>query len=460
MSLTPERPIRIIQFGEGNFLRGFVDWMIDILNEKTNFNGNIQIIQPLQKGMGEWINEQDGLYHVLLEGLEKGSKIQTTRLITSASGVLNPFENYKAFLELGENPHLEFIISNTTEAGIIFDENDHSSTSLPKTFPGKLTALLYHHFISFNEHPPNELNILPCELIEKNGDKLKECVLRYIELWSLSKKFAQWLEHSVVFYNTLVDRIVPGFPKENIKTIQEKLGYEDNLVVKAEPFHLWVIEGPTELKDILPLNEAGLNAIFTNDLTPFRTRKVQILNGTHTAMVPIAYLKGFKEVRDVVEDKKMIEFLNQIIFKEIIPTLDMPKKELDTYAHEVLERFKNPFIKHKLLDISLNSISKFKVRVLPSVLTYIEKYHKVPQGLATAFSYLIVFYSGQYDSQIIPINDDQAVTAFFREALNTDDLELAVNTILSNESLWDQNLIEKTLLSIFLKEKVKDILSD
>ncbi|PRX56285.1 tagaturonate reductase [Flagellimonas meridianipacifica] len=452
--MVPERPIRVIQFGEGNFLRGFVDWMVDILNEKTNFNGNIQIVQPLQKGMGAWINEQEGLYHVLLEGLEKGRKTQTTRLITSIEGVLNPFENYQAFLELAENPDLEFIVSNTTEAGIVFDEKDDNPKTLPKTFPGKLTALLHHYFISFDKHPPKELKILPCELIEKNGDKLKECVLKYIELWNLSKDFVQWVERRVIFYNTLVDRIVPGFPKDNIHVIQEKLGYEDNLVVKAEPFHLWVIEGPKKLEDLLRFGEAGLNVIFTDDLTPFRTRKVRILNGTHTAMVPIAYLNGFKEVRDAVEDEKMAKFLNQIIFKEIIPTLDMPKEELEAYAYEVLERFKNPFIKHKLLDISLNSISKFRVRVLPSILSYLERYKQVPEGLVNALAHLILFYKGEYHSEKIPIKDNESYITFFQEVWDLDNIELMVNTILSNKSLWDQELNREVLLSDFLKEEI------
>ncbi len=455
-----ERPIRIVQFGEGNFLRGFVDWMVDILNEKTNFNGNIQIVQPLPNGMGTYINEQDGLYHVILEGVENGENTQKTRLISSVKGVINPYRSYQEFLALAENPDLEFIVSNTTEAGIVFDGNDHSEEILPNTFPGKLTVLLYHYFNYFGEYHPKELKVLPCELIEKNGDTLKDCVLKYIELWSLSRDFAQWVESAVIFCNTLVDRIVPGFPKENIKTIKEKLAFNDNLVVKAEPFHLWVIEGPETLKDHLRFKNAGLNVIFTDDLAPFRTRKVRILNGTHTAMVPIAYMNGFTEVREVVQNEGMREFLNQIIFKEIIPTLEMPKDELETYANEVLERFKNPFVQHKLLDISLNSISKFKVRVLPSILSYLERFHKVPEGLAMAFAYLIVFYKGSHASQKIPIMDDITVISFFKEAWGIKDTGLVVGKILSNETLWGVNLDKKVLLSDFIKEKVMAIAND
>lgn len=455
--LIPDRPIKIIQFGEGNFLRGFVDWMMDILNEKTEFNGNVQIVQPLERGMGKSINDQDGLYHVLLEGIERGEKIQKTRLITSVSGVSNPYEDYQGFLRLGENPYLEFIFSNTTEAGIQFDENDIGFDKTPNSFPGKLTAMLYHRFQYFDGHPPTKLVIVPCELIEKNGEKLKECLLNYVEHWSLPTSFKVWVERSILFCNSLVDRIVPGFPKDQIDKIQERIGYEDNLVVKAEPFHLWVIQGPEEIKQMLMFKNSGLNVVLTNNLEPYRTRKVRILNGIHTAMVPIAYLNGFEEVRDVVEDEEMGAFLNQIMFEEIISTLDLPQEELETYAHEVIERFRNPFINHRLLDISLNSVAKFKVRVLPSIFTYLEKYQKIPKGLMTAFAHLILFYSGKHNAITIPINDDKEVIAFFQMALNMGDLEQGVKMILSNEDLWGTDLNEKTMLSEFLKETVKAI---
>lgn len=455
---VPKRPVKIIQFGEGNFLRAFVDWMVDVLNEQTDFNGNIQIVQPLERGMDKIINSQNGLYHVLLEGVEQGQKVQKTRLITSVEGVLNPYEDYQGFLKLGENPNLEFIFSNTTEAGIEFDENDKSSNKTPKSFPGKLTGLLYNRFRYFDGDPPKELTIIPCELIDRNGERLKECVLKYAEYWSLPLQFKEWIEKKVVFCNSLVDRIVPGFPSNQIDKIQEQIGYEDNLVVKAEPFHLWVIEGSEEIGQKLDFKKAGLSAIFTKDLKPYRTRKVRILNGAHTVMVPIAYLNGFTEVRETLENEELRAFLNRIIFEEIIPTLDLPREELDTYANEVLERFGNPFIKHRLLDISLNSISKFKVRVMPSIITYLERYKKVPEGLASALAYLIVFYRGEHAAQRIPIRDDETVVSFFKEAWDMHNTERTVDRILSNEALWGMNLSQKVVLSDFVKEKTKALL--
>ncbi|MBS9462619.1 tagaturonate reductase [Flagellimonas sp. 389] len=443
----PIKPVRIVQFGEGNFLRGFVDWMVDILNEQTDFDGDIQIVQPLKEGMGDLINEQDGLYHVLLEGLEKGKKIQRTRLITTVRGVLNPYEDYDVFLKLAENPDLQFIISNTTEAGISFDENDETVNAIMHTsFPAKLTALLYRRYQHFNGCSSAGLSIIPCELIEKNGDKLKEYVLKYVEFWTLSESFRHWIVEEIIFFNSLVDRIVPGFPRDSIDTVQRSLSFKDELVVKAEPFHLWVIEGPSNIKEKLPFSDAGLNVIVTNDLSPYRTRKVRILNGAHTAMVPIAYLHGFKEVREAVEDEKIGLFIKEVIFDEIIPTLDMPKTELESYAHEVLERFRNPFIKHKLMDISLNSVSKFKVRVLPSLLDYIVKYEKAPPKLVIALAYLLRFYKGKFKSNNIELRDDSQVIEFFRAIWKETDLERITTKILSNKALWDVDLKNHTNL--------------
>ncbi|BFP42004.1 tagaturonate reductase [Flavobacteriaceae bacterium GF1] len=452
---VPERPVKILQFGEGNFLRGFVDWMIDILNEKTDFNGDVQMVQPIPKGMGEAINGQEGLYHVLLEGMDQGKNVQSTRLITSVKGVLNPYQDLEGFLRLSENPHLEFIVSNTTEAGIFFDRNDTAPSSLPNSFPGKLTLLLNHRFHYFKGNPPTPLTVLPCELIDRNGERLLDCILQYSEHWTLSEAFKKWISETVVFCNTLVDRIVPGFPKEFIHDIQNSIGYMDTLVVKAEPFHLWVIEGPAGVQERLPFDKAGLNVVFTDNLTPYRTRKVRILNGAHTIMVPVAYLNGFTEVREVMEDEKMGTFLKEIIFNEIIPTLDMPQTELEIYANTVLDRFRNPFIRHKLLDIALNSVSKFRVRVLPSILNYMELHKEVPKGLATAFAYLLVFHR---NPQNMAIKDDSTTISFFKTVWKMDNVELAVHKILSNKALWGMDLAQKEPLSDFIKQRVKSLI--
>src|SRR6478609_5500042 len=370
--LPQQRKVKVLQFGEGNFLRAFVDWVIDVMNEKTDFNGAVQIIQPIKQGMGAMVNAQDGLYHVVLNGIKNGSPSQETRLITCVEGVLNPFENLSAYLKAAENPDLKFILSNTTEAGIAFNAADTNASVLAETFPGKLTMLLYHRFTYFAGATEMGLIIMPCELIDKNGAALKSAILQYVAHWNLPDAFKHWINTSNTFCNTLVDRIVPGFPKDTIKEIQQATGYEDNLVVMAEPFHLWVIEAGDAVRNAFPADKAGLQVKFVKDMAPYRTRKVRILNGAHTALVPVAYLNGLRTVKESVEDAITGKFIHDVIFDEIIPTLDLSKDELQQFANDVIERFKNPFIRHELSSIALNSVSKYTVRVLPSVLKYYE----------------------------------------------------------------------------------------
>lgn len=437
-----QHPVKVLQFGEGNFLRAFVDWMVDLMNERAGFNGSVQIIQPLANGMGNLINEQEGLYHVVLNGIKNGKSFSDTRLITSVTGVINPFEDFNGFLKTAENPDLEFAISNTTEAGIAFDERDHSPQTLPKSFPGKLTMLLHHRFRFFHGDTQKALTIIPCELIDKNGIELKKAILQYIQLWHLPHGFRQWIEHHTTFCNTLVDRIVPGFPKETIGEIQQQLGYEDNLVVTAEPFHLWVIEGPEELKHKLPAEKAGLDVKFVTDQSPYRTRKVRILNGAHTAMVPVAYLHGLRTVREAVDDAYIGKFIRDVIFEEIIPTLDLSDSELKQFANDVIERFQNPFIKHELITIALNSISKYKVRVLPSLVEYINRKQSLPQRLVHSLAALICFYKGIWNGASIPLNDAPEVLAFSKEVWSSGSTQETATRFLSNLSFWDQNLTE------------------
>ncbi|UCS92880.1 tagaturonate reductase [Echinicola marina] len=435
-----ERPIKVLQFGEGNFLRGFVDWIIDIMNEKTDFNGDVQIIQPIPNGMGELINKQDGLYHVQLSGIQNGTAQEVTRLIDCVRGVLNPYEDYQSYLKLAENPDLKFIISNTTEAGISFNPNDDQKDQISDSFPGKLTALLYHRFEVFHGNKERGLHIIPCELIDKNGEKLKEIILQYASLWQLPNGFIDWLNESNTFSNTLVDRIVPGFPKETIKDIQNAIGFEDNLVVKTEPFHLWVIQGPDAVKRDFPADQAGLEVLFVKDQSPYRTRKVRILNGAHTSLVPVAYLHGLRTVRESVEDPKVGKFLIDTIQNEIIPTLDLPEAELKQFAQDVMDRFKNPYVKHLLSSIALNSISKFKVRVLPSLLEYIHRKGELPQNLIHSLSALLLFYKGTFNAESTPVNDNEEIISFFEQIWQSDDTEHVAHQALSNIDLWDRDL--------------------
>lgn len=439
-SIPRQHPVKVLQFGEGNFLRGFVDWMIDIMNEKAGFGGSVVVVQPIAQGIVPLLNQQEGLYHVLLHGIQAGEPRQQTRLISAIDSAMNPYEDYEAYLQLAENPALEFIISNTTEAGIAFEEADSSAATLPNSFPAKLTALLYRRFSHFKGAAHKALTIIPCELIESNGTKLRDIMLQYARYWDLPQEFAVWIGTHTHFCNTLVDRIVPGYPRETIREIQQELGYEDKLVVKAEPFHLWVIEGPDWLKERFPAEQAGLQVKFVTDQTPYRTRKVRILNGAHTALVPVAYLQGLRTVREAVEDETTGSFIKKAIAEEIMPTLDLPQEELEGFARAVLERFQNPFIRHELISIALNSISKYKVRVLPSVLEYHKRTGKLPQRLLQALAALILFYRGQWQGETIALNDAPEVLAFFQQAWVNDEVETAVAATLRNKAFWEQDL--------------------
>lgn len=437
----PSRPVKIIQFGGGNFLRGFVDWMVDLMNEQTDFNGNIQIVKLLPQGSGDLFKTQDGLFHVLIQGIANGKIVQQTRLISCVEGLVNPYTDFDAFLALSKNPDLQFVISNTTEAGIAFDQEDTFQGKIcPKSFPGKLTVFLYQRFNSFQGNPSKGLIILPCELIENNGIKLREYVLQYVEIWKLPQDFVSWIEKSCRFYNTLVDRIVPGFPKDNVKEIQKKLGYQDQLIVTAEPFYLWVIEGPDGFEKLFPAAKAGLEVKFVKDLNPYRTRKVRILNGAHTAMVPIAYLAGIRTVREAVEDKEIGKIIQAIIFDEIIPSLNLPKEEMEKFGADVLDRFRNPFIRHELISIALNSVSKFKVRVLPSILEYHKRTGIWPKHLMQSLAALILFYSGKSQGKNIPLKDDASVLEFFEAIWKEKDLSKIVKSTLQIEAYWGLDL--------------------
>lgn len=440
---TMPRPVKVIQFGEGNFLRGFCDWMIDCMNETTDFNGNIQIVQPLHQGMGNQVNQQDGLYHVVLQGIHQGQEVNDARLITAVEGVINPYEDFIGFNNLAKNPDLQILLSNTTEAGIAFDPMDLSYEQIPQTFPGKVTLLLWERYNHFNAAKDKGLLILPCELIEKNGEQLKSCILQYIHLWKLPQAFAEWVIQSNIFCNTLVDRIVPGFPHENIQEIQQKLGFSDSLVVKAEPFHLWVIEGHRHIQEIFPIHQSGLQIKVVDDLTPYRSRKVRILNGAHTAMVPLAFLEGLRTVRECLEDAKFGKVVEQIIFQEIIPSMDMPLEELEAFASAVMDRFRNPFIRHELASIALNAVAKFKVRVLPSILDYQRRQSVLPSTLVKSFAALIVFYKGSYQGTTFPVNDSVEIVGFFEEVWNeSSEIPSKIEKILSNESLWGDDLLK------------------
>ncbi|MEM7548622.1 MAG: tagaturonate reductase [Bacteroidota bacterium] len=435
---TFKYPTRIIQFGEGNFLRAFVDWMVSRMNQESDFNSGIKIIQPLNHGMAELINSQDGIYHVALNGYEGAQFMSQVDLIDCVNEVINPYSHFKKFLKCAEDESIQIIVSNTTEAGIAFDESNRPKNGVSDTFPGKLTQFLFHRYQTIPES--ERIVVLPCELIDKNGEKLQKTICQYIEHWNLGNYFQDWVNKKVTFCNTLVDRIVPGFPKDSIQKYWGQTGYQDEILVEAEYFHLWVIEGPDWIQEVLPAQKAGLNVVFTNDLDAYRTRKVRVLNGLHTVMVPVSYLYGLRTVKDTLEDDQLSFFLNEALFEEILPTLQGDEKQLEDYASKTLERFRNPAIKHQLISIALNSFSKFKTRVLPSILEYERLKSINPKRLLFALSALICFYQGEENGETIDLSDEPYIIEKMKALWNQNDYHEITNSVLSDKSIWGTDL--------------------
>ena len=302
-------PEKVIQFGEGNFLRAFVDWIIWNTNQKTDFNAGVVVVQPIKKGMVDVLNSQDGLYHVNLQGIDKGEAVDSIQMIDVVSRGLDPYADFDGYMALAENPDIRFVISNTTEAGIAFDPDCRLEDKPASSYPGKLTQLLYHRYEHFKGDPSKGLIILPCELIFLNGKELKKCIQQYIGLWNLDEDFKTWFEQACGVYCTLVDRIVPGYPKDTIDQIHERIGFKDNLVVKGEIFHLWVIEAPESVAEEFPADKAGLNVLFVPSEAPYHERKVTLLNGPHTVLSPVGYLSGLDTVRECVEDPEIGKYV-------------------------------------------------------------------------------------------------------------------------------------------------------
>lgn len=410
---------RVIQFGEGGFLRGFVDYFLYKLNEKEVWDGKVVIVQPIEKGMCEMLSAQNCEYNLYLRGIENGEIINEKTHIDVISRCVNPYTQFDDYLSLAENPDFRFIISNTTEAGIEYLGTEKIDDRPAKSYPAKLTQLLYKRFTLGLKG----FILLPCELIDNNADNLKECIIKYAKLWELGDDFINWINEENHFCNTLVDRIVTGFPKDEAENLWKEIGYQDNLLDTAEIFHLWVIEGHHE--DELPFNKAGYNIVWTDDVKPYKKRKVRILNGGHTSMVLGAYLYGLTTVGECLNDETVHAFLDKCIFDEIIPTLGNTETDVN-FGKAVIERFKNPFIKHQLLSIALNSVSKFAVRVLPTIIEYKEKFAAYPPALTFSMAALIAFYRTDKS------NDNEEIMAFMKDA--------KVEDIMKRSDYWGQDL--------------------
>ena len=438
---TNTRPIKVIQIGEGNFLRGFADWIIWRMNKNDVFNGGVAVIQPTDHGKVHLLEEQNGLYHVNLQGIDRGKIIDSLELVDVIQMCINPYQNFEEFLRLAEHKDIRFLISNTTEAGIVFDASCRLNDTPAISFPGKLVQWLYHRYQYFQGNPEMGLILLPCELIFRNGDELKKCIYQYMELWQLGNGFQKWFDNSCTVCCTLVDRIVPGFPKDDIDKLQLRTGYEDRQIVKAEAFHLWVIEAPEYVAQEFPAAKAGLNVKFVANETPYHIRKVALLNGVHTVLSPVGLLCGLKTVGECMEDSLMCRYIHQVMQDELMITLDMPFQELKEFAHDVLERFANPYIRHQLTSIMLNSFPKFRTRDLPGLRTFLQRKGRLPEGLVLGLAAIIVYYrGGQWNGEKIVPEDDQKILALLNKLWNEGDLCRLVRGVLEATDIWGENL--------------------
>ena len=463
-----ERPVKVLQFGEGNFLRAFVDYMIDIANEQGKFNGDIVLVKPIEFGNLDRFHEQECQYTVQLRGIVDGEAKRINRVVTSVADAVDAYGEYEKYAAYAKLDTLRYIVSNTTEAGIVYDETDRMEFNPPKTYPGKLTKFLYERYKHFNGAADKGLVMLPVELIDDNGIHLKECVLKFAKLWNLEDGFVTWLNDACIFTSTLVDRIVTGYPRDEAEELCKEFGYQDNLIVTGEPFALWVIESAKDISKEFPLPDAGLPVIFTDNQKPYKQRKVRILNGAHTSFVLASYLCGNDIVLESMKDELILKYIKATIFDEVIPTLTLPKQDLIDFAEAVLTRFNNPYVKHAHLSISLNSVSKWRARCMPSFLEYIEKEGKLPTHLTFSLAALMAFYTGteirdkaligHRNGQEYNIMDDADVLEFFAANSSKEPAEYT-HAVLSNENFWGQDLTKLAGVEEAVTTYISDIRS-
>lgn len=452
--ILKDAPEKVLQFGEGNFLRAFVNYWFDVSNEKAGWNGKCVLVQPIAPGLAKLINEQEGLYTLYLRGTENGQKVDRKRVISSVSRCLNPYEkaDFDAMMEVAVSDDLEYVVSNTTEAGIVYDPACQLTDEPASSFPGKLTQVLYKRW----QAGKSGLVILSCELIDNNGKELLKCVNQYVDQWGLEAGFKAYVNEKCTFCSTLVDRIVPGRIRDaaEVARLDAENGYTDPLTDVGEVFGVWNIEGPEWLGEKLPFKRAGVNCIVVPDVTPYKKRKVRILNGAHTGFVLGAYLGGYDIVRDCMFDDTIRGYMNKMLFDEILPILPLPKEDVESFAAAVQDRFNNPFINHELMSISLNSTSKWRARNMPSFLEYIEKFGKLPACLTMSFAAYIAFFSNDIqeltDAGLVcrrpkgntyVCSDDRWALEFYY-AHKDDSVADLVHAVMTNEQMWGQDLTQ------------------
>lgn len=454
----------ILQFGEGNFLRAFVDWMIDLSNEKDNKPGNVVIVQPIDVGLVDLINEQKGIYTLSMRGnTENGKKIEN-RVIKSVSRGINPYADFKAYIDFVESEDLKYVVSNTTEAGISYHEEDFREDRVQDSFPAKVAQLLYFRYKKYAGAEDKGLVFLPVELIDDNGYYLKKYVDQHIEDWGFEEDFKTWVDEANHFTSTLVDRIVTGRPSpEEAEEFAKENGYEDKLLVFSELFNLWVIEGDKNKAKDLAFEGLPCNVIWTDNVDPYKKRKVRILNGGHTSTVPAAVIHGFDIVRDFMEDEVFKTYLNDLIDIEVIPNIDLAKEDLVKFKNEVFLRFNNPYVDHKLLSITLNSISKFNARCLPSIVDYYNESGQAPKHFAFSLAALIRFYEIEKNGEgyfgkdengkEYPVNDDKELLELFASKAKDDNY---IDEILASD-IWEYDIEKLGDFKELVKKYYKDI---
>lgn len=450
-------PIRVLQFGGGNFIRAFSDWMIDHLNEKTDFNAGVAIVKPTERGDYEALRKQDGLFHVLSKGIKDGVYQEERRLVQCVQQIIHPYKEWDLFLKTAENPSIRFVFSNTTEAGIKFNPADQFTQQPPKEFPAKLLLWLHHRYTFFKGDHSKNCIFLPLELVPENGQLLKQCLLKYAHHWDLETGFIDFVEQQI-YCNSLVDRIVAGYSATEAAKVEQELSLKDELLVSGEHYHSWVIQAPKQVREELPAHKTDLNIQFVDDLEKYRTIKVRLLNGAHTSLVPIGFLRGHKTVLEAMQDQALKAYLMAELKEEIIPSLNYDPLELQAYASDVMDRFCNPSLQHYLLDISLNSTTKFVTRLLPSLLGYQEKKGTLPPRIVFALTALLRFYQGDWRGESIPLKDNPAHLQFFKETwqIHHQQLDILVSTLLSNQQIWGKDLNEIPGLHHRVTQQLKD----
>ena len=439
---TTDRPIEILQFGEGNFLRTFVDNFIQILNDQGKINMNIAVVQPVPYGRIEQMKEQDGLYTMFLEGLHQGEIVKKHDVIDVISDFINPYQELSKYLAYAKDEHIKIIFSNTTEAGIVYEAEYITMDHTPHSFPGKLLQFLKMRYNHFHGDPAYGLEIVPCELIDDNGDTLRKVILELAHYNGCDDAFIAWIETHNRFYNTLVDRIVPGYPKDTALLLEQELGYKDHSMVKGEVFHLWVIDGPKNLSHILPFEGSGLDVFYVDSIKPYKQRKVKILNGSHTALVPVAYLAGFRAVRESMSDSLISQFIKGFIFDEVVPTIDLPKADMEKFANSVLERYANPFVHHLLSSIALNSMAKFKSRVLPTIHDLNEEGIFAHHALFSLAAWITYYRGLDHKGEMIELQDEEKFLSLFQQLWQTHDIPYVVRTIMTHAH-FDSHVLRK-----------------